>query len=211
MLAAAKTCWRKGYSALVRGTARAPSVRRTPLADTCARARAHQVQGLVQAAAAAHGEEAGADGLRRPAQRLQQQAQGAPAARDAGAPGRLSSAMRPTGPHAPLARSHTQASKDLLREVVRRLASELSVALQTSEMKTYNTMISGLRMRLSLAFWRPTAVARICSRLPRTARAVSGMRAASPSLSATGRRKASRATTSTLDRRPEKVVGPHYQ
>ncbi|NDG63805.1 MAG: hypothetical protein EBY29_10125, partial [Planctomycetes bacterium] len=53
------------------------------------------------------------------------------------------------------------ASKDALREVVRRRASELSVASQTSEIKTYNTMISGLRMRLSLAFWRPTAVARI--------------------------------------------------
>ena len=60
------------------------------------------------------------------------------------------------------------ASKDALREVVRRRASELSVASQTSEIKTYNTMISGLRMRLSLAFWRPTAVARICSRLPRS-------------------------------------------
>jgi len=29
-------------------------------------------------------------------------------------------------------------------------------------------MISGLHMRLSLAFWRPTAVARIISRLPRS-------------------------------------------
>ena len=60
------------------------------------------------------------------------------------------------------------ASRDALREVARRRASELSVASQTSEIKPYNTMISGLRTRLSLAFWRPTAVARICSRLPRS-------------------------------------------
>jgi len=54
-----------------------------------------------------------------------------------------------------------------LRRVVHERASELAVASQAAEIKTYNNMISGLRTRLSVAFWRPTATARICSRLSR--------------------------------------------
>ena len=59
------------------------------------------------------------------------------------------------------------ASRDALRAVVRRRTRELAVASQTPEIKIYNNMISGLRTRLSVAFWRATAVSRICSRIPR--------------------------------------------
>ena len=59
------------------------------------------------------------------------------------------------------------ASRDALRAVVRRRTRELAVASQTPEIKMYNNMISGLRTRLSVAFWRATAVSRICSRIPR--------------------------------------------
>ena len=58
-------------------------------------------------------------------------------------------------------------NKDALGRVVRKRAGELAVASQTSEIKMYNNMISGLRTRLSVAFWRPTAIARIGSRLTR--------------------------------------------
>ena len=60
------------------------------------------------------------------------------------------------------------ASRDALRAVVRRRTRELAVASQTPEIKIYNNMISGLRTRLSVAFWRTTAVSRICSRIPRS-------------------------------------------
>ena len=58
-------------------------------------------------------------------------------------------------------------NKDALGRVVRKRAGELAVASQTSEIKMYNNMISGLHTRLSVAFWRPTAIAHICSRLTR--------------------------------------------
>ena len=67
------------------------------------------------------------------------------------------------------------ASRDALRAFVRRRTRELAAASQTPEIKIYNNMISGLRTRLSLAFWRSTAVARICSRFPRSEWYVRGL------------------------------------